>query len=95
MLALRSMAAKLPQSTHQSLYLQHHHIKCLCGNVPDMTGDNLQWQLQGRGQSAGTISNDYICVCVHPFMAQISKRKLALALSWYTPYISSLLDSLF
>lgn len=33
-------------------------------------------------------------VCVHPVMAQISKRMLVLALSWYKAYISSQLDSL-
>ncbi len=61
--SMGSMGAKVPQSSlPQSSYLQHHHIKCLCWNVTDMTGDNLQWQLQGGGQSAGTISIHYICV---------------------------------
>jgi len=72
-------------------HIQHHHIKSLCWNVTDVTGDDLQCQLQGGGQSIGTISTHNICMCAHPFMAQ---RMLALAMSRYMTFISSLLDSM-
>lgn len=70
-----------------SSYLRRRRIKCLCGNVTDMTGDNLQWQLRGT-VLAQTPSIPSVCA------PQISKRTLVLAQFWCMLYISSPPDSL-